>query len=112
MKAPNSRPMNEQLKAILGALTIQSASTFSFAGRSFDSTNFGNQQAMAGYNPQGNPLVVALQSCLYSYCYCQPFRGTLADVPAAASLPRDISDELSQANNGKARWDSGWQILK
>jgi len=112
MKNLNAPPVNEQLKTILRALTIQSAETFSFAGRQFDSASFGSRQAPAGYSPQGNPLVVALQTCLYAHCYCQPFRGNLADAPAAASPPRDISEELSHANNGKARWDSGWQILR
>jgi HopA1 effector protein family len=105
-------PVNEELRSILHALTIHSAGTFSFAGRQFDSTSFGGHLAMTGYNPQGNPLVAALQMCLYAHCYCQPFRGTLADAPVAVNPPRDICDELSHANHGKARWDSGWQILK
>jgi len=62
---------------------------------------------------QENPLVASLRNCLYASCYCKPFPAKNAAVPPAPALPpRDLSAELSAANAGQPRWDTGWQIAR
>jgi len=102
----------DQLTEIVRALEIQSPTNFTFAGKSFDVSTHTYQQSVAGYASTNNPLIAALQMCLYANCYCQPFRGALAATPQQTTPPVDLSQRLSEANVSRARWDSGWQIIR
>jgi hypothetical protein len=102
----------ERLKAIVNAVTISSATTFSFAGRDFNA-NAAPQTVPGMQAAQENPLVATLRNCLYASCYCKPFPAkSLPAGPAAPLPPRDLTAELSAANAGQPRWDTGWQIAR
>lgn len=101
-------PVVGQLRAIVDAVKISSATTFSFDGKTFDA-----QAAQAAPGPQAAqelPLVAALRNCLYANCYCKPFSAKSA--AQAATQPADLTLQLSAANAGQPRWDSGWQIAR
>jgi hypothetical protein len=102
----------ERLKAIVNAVTISSATTFSFAGQNFAAA--AAQQAAPGMHAaQENPVVATLRNCLYASCYCKPFSAKSAQAAAIPPLPsRDLTAELSAANAGQPRWDTGWQIAR
>ena len=108
----NSETTAERLKAIVNAVTISSATNFSFAGQTFDAS--ATQHAIPGMQAAGeNPGMAALRNCLYASCYCKPFPAKTGAAPPAAPLaPWDLTAELSAANAGQPRWDSGWQIAR
>jgi hypothetical protein len=112
MNAIHYETTAERLKAIVSAITISSATKFSFAGQNIDA-NVTRQAAPGMQAAQENPAVTALRDCLYTNCYCKPFPArTVPTVPAAPLPPRDLTAELSAANAGQPRWDTGWQIAR
>jgi hypothetical protein len=108
----HSETTAERVKAIVSAVSISSATSFSFAGQNFDANT--PPQTVPGIQAaQENPLVATLRNCLYTTCYCKPFPAKTATAPPTPSLPpRDLSAELSAANAGQPRWDTGWQIAR
>jgi type III HopA1-like effector protein len=106
-----SAPLTDQLRLIANAVAIASPTRFTFAGRDYDA--LASQPAAGALQTSpGVPLVAALRDCLYARCYCKPFAGV--EPPAAAAPPttRELTLELSAANAGQPRWDSGWQITR
>ena len=112
MKTANAPILMDQLAAISRALSIHSPAAFTFAGREFDAAPYAQQQSVAGYVSPSTPIVAALQSCFYAHCYSVPFDGTLRAIAMPTSIPTDLSAQLSEANAGQPRWDSGWQIIR
>src|SRR3989442_7219735 len=89
----------DELLEILRAITVQSAESFSFAGKDFGplDPSFSLWQVA----PAKNPLVAQLAQQLYNYAYCRKFNGRLAD-DAYNSNPVMADDNfavLSAANN-------------
>jgi len=109
----HSETTAERVKAIVSAVNISSATAFSFAGQNFNA-NAAPQTVPGMQAAQENPLVATLRNCLYASCYCKPFPAKSgAAVPASPVLPpRDLGAELSAANSGRPRWDTGWQIAR
>lgn len=97
-----------ELLRIFRAIEIVSPTSFSFAGRIFGPLD----SALSAWptTPAQDPLLAQLTQQLYSYCYCNRFTGELVDEQFVAPMPADdLMPELSAANLGQERWDSGWQ---
>ena len=89
--------LRARLRDIVAAMKFLSPTAFCFAGHTF-------QQADAG------SAVTQLQEQLYHHCYCHLFRGVLEAEPFQPERQGSLLDELSAANAGRSRWDTGWQI--
>jgi hypothetical protein len=108
-----------ELTRICQAVSIESPTEFSFAGRRAPELNPTKQQLQM-LAPTQNLSIQRLQYLLYLYCYCQRFTGTLPDEPTPQGSPdsllldpsNSLLQELSDANTSRERWDSGWQIYR
>ena len=102
----------EELLEILRAITVQSAESFSFAGKDFGPLD--PSRSLWQVAPAKNPLVAQLAQQLYSHAYCRKFNGRLADdaYDPNTVMADDILAELSSANGGRERWDVGWQVQR
>jgi len=102
----------EELLEILRAITVQSAESFSFAGKDFGPLD--PSRSLWQVAPAKNPLVAQLAQQLYSHAYCRKFNGRLADdaYDPNTVMADDILAELSSANSGRERWDVGWQVQR
>lgn len=101
-----------QLKKIIGATHIVSPAEYSFAGQVTQCA----AAAGAWSQPSGAgqvPLVEYLLQTFYQYCYVQPFNDTLPPLDTAGlSLNESLVTLLSEANNTKERWETGWKIVE
>src|SRR2546422_10377252 len=93
---------------ILRAITVQSAESFSFAGKDFGPLD--PSRSVWQGAPAKNPLVAQLAQQLYSHAYCRKFNGRLADdaYDPNTVMAGDILAELSSAHRGPERWGGGW----
>ncbi len=97
-----------ELTAAIDKFEIHSPVSFSFAGEAEIDTR---GQALAvdwgAQQPANNfePLVMAIQSVLYTRCYAK-WSGPATNVPPDAEFPA----RLSAANTGRERWDRGWVV--
>ena len=113
-----------ELTKICQAVEIASPEEVSFAGRLIPELDPTTQAQLAATQIQlaqsQNPLVPRLQYQLYLYCYCQKFAGTFPEASGThgwynqslQSFSQNLIDELSAANAGRDRWDTGWQIAR
>lgn len=109
----SSASLLDNLRPIVNATAIHSPTLFTFAGKDFDVSVAPLPAAGALQPSPGGPLIAALRDCFYARCYCKPFDGRAVD--AAISPPssmQDLTPDLSAANAGQPRWDSGWQISR
>jgi hypothetical protein len=103
------RALTEEIATIVRAVTIHSATSFSFAGQlvtradALPAPPFGARRG-------SNAVVEQLQASLYNHCFTRRFRGELRDGPTADELADDLMPALSAANASRERWDPGWQI--
>jgi len=115
MSAAQKEAIESELIQILRAVTIVSTQAFAFAGRlvpaaDVPSVGYPAQPGGALGQPEANPLVNALQSHLYQFCYSTSFKnGHTAAITPAAPDPGFLPS-LSAANTSRERWDPGWQI--
>src|SRR5947199_9813549 len=102
----------EELLEILRAITVQSAESFSFAGKDFGPLD--PSLSLWQVAPAKNPLVAQLAQQLYNYAYCRKFTGQLADDTHHSNtvMADDILAELSAANSGSERWAGGWRLQR
>lgn len=108
-----------ELTRICQAVSIESPSEFSFAGRPAPQLEPAIQQLQT-LAPTQNLSIPRLQYLLYLYCYCQRFTGTLANEPIPSNWSDSLLSEesqrliqnLSESNTSRERWDSGWQISR
>lgn len=98
----------DQLEKILGATTILSPMSFSFAGIVMPVA----AASLPTMDAQQNTLVKALQDTLYHHCFCTPFSGTISTEYPSVGADDDLSRELSRANSSQPRWEPGWQVTR
>jgi hypothetical protein len=115
MSAVQAESLQGDLIQILRAVTIVSPQAFAFAGRlvsAADMPSFGYPPRPGGAlgQAEANPLVGALQSHLYQYCYCVSFKNGRTDFTSPISPDPAFVPALSAANTSRERWDPGWQI--
>ncbi|HLY99621.1 MAG TPA: T3SS effector HopA1 family protein [Candidatus Angelobacter sp.] len=110
-----SESIIQTLQAVVSAVNIHSASSFSFAGGApvnVGPNGFGQPKEVPPQTP-AQPLIQALQSTLYSSCYVRPFdpSGSFADLGTLqAAFDPGFHVRLSQANGSRDRWEPGWTI--
>lgn len=95
-------PIETELSAILGAVTIHSPEQFSFAGDP--------PLKVTPLSGEPSPLVRELRDVLYQRCYARPFPD--APAPAAPGADPGFPHRLSAANQSRDRWDPGWRIYE
>jgi hypothetical protein len=111
-----SESIIQTLQAIVSAVNIHSASSFSFAGGApvnVGPSGFGQSKNVGPQTPV-EPLIQALQSTLYSSCYVRPFDGS-SGYPSGIQPLQAASDpgfpaRLSQANCSRDHWEPGWIV--
>jgi hypothetical protein len=99
----------EELFRIIGALVIESPRSFTFAGR----PSSGLSMPLPGLRlaPEMPPVLSELVGQLYQHCYTNRFSGTLnqPELPGQA-LDTEWLEQLSGANQSKARFEDGWHM--
>jgi HopA1 effector protein family len=98
--------LTAELERIFAAIEIAHPQAFAFAGRAMPVT----PPAAPAVGQQPNALVFQLQQTLYQHCYCQRFSGRLPDAPPSSPPDARLLETLRAANQGRERWDVGWQI--
>lgn len=97
----------EKLKKIVEATRIISPAEFSFSGKVFSCPAV---SPAVEPNPAQPPLVLLLQNCFYQYCYVQPFDGNISLETRAVMPNPNLVQRLSEANETREYWETGWQI--
>jgi hypothetical protein len=102
--------MSDDLRNLLRAVLIRSPMEYELAGRTHKVAPFGAGQspAWSAYSAGQPPLVVDLQTCIYDEAYCRPL-GSRTEPPANAV---SLVEQLSAANAGRDRWESGWSLAQ
>jgi hypothetical protein len=87
--------VRREIGRICAAFASDSETSFSFAGRDFETAT----------------PAVQLQQLLYESCYVRPLNGTPPPTPAAPAPPdADFVRRLVEENRGSERSDQGWQV--
>lgn len=102
-----------ELTEIIRAVSILSATSFSFAGAVISQSDPAAQYMQSLY-PSQNQLVTRLQQKIYSACYCQRFTGNAFEEQVNMVHMQDSSflQALSEANSSQERWEVSWQIYQ
>lgn len=101
-----------QLKRIIKATAITSPLEFSFAGQVTRVPAEGAPPSQFNTMPTV-PLVQYLFQCYYQYCYVQPFKDDLPPLETSqVTLNESLIQQLSESNDTKDRWETGWQIAE
>lgn len=103
-----------QLRRIVKATNINSATEFSFAGQvTACPPSGGNGQSSQPAAGAGVPLVEYLLNTFYQYCYVQPFDDKIPALETAYLQQNEtLMQQLSEANDTQDVWESGWQIAE
>lgn len=104
-------PLTSELTLIFQNVIIHSPTSFSFAGQLVANTDSAAQPYLGSY-PAANPLISQLQQHLYQHCFIRKFVGSALREWPAPSEQDNFLQELSQANQSRERWDTGWQIYR
>lgn len=104
--------LTAQLKRIVKATKITSPAEFSFAGQVTQCPP--GPVPPSQFNTQPTvPLVQYLLQTFYQYCYVQPFEDDLPPLETAqVALNDTLAQQLSEANDTRDRWETGWQIAE
>ena len=94
------RPASD-LRELIDAVEIHSATTFSIAAERFDASNATNAPV---------DLAATLAGALYSRKYCRPVQTSLAPVALDPRVARVFVEQLSHANSGIGTWEPGWVV--
>jgi len=104
--------IDEELRPVLEALSIESAAAFTFRDERID-VRPGYMPAIPGFptHPLPDvPLVRELQGVLYGRCYSRnPRTNDSASAPASNDNGAFVA-VLSQRNESRSRWEAGWVI--
>lgn len=102
--------IHDDLRRLLRAVVIRSPMQYELAGRSYSVAPFGAGQSpvWSAWSTGQPPLVIDLQTRIYDEAYCRPL-GTRVDPPMQTA---SIIEQLSAANAGRDRWESGWSLLQ
>lgn len=106
----DANPIHDDLRRLFRAVVIRSPMEYELAGRTHRVAPFGAGQSpmWSAYSSGQPPLVVDLTMRVYDEAYCRPL-GTRIDPPAD---PVSIIEQLSAANAGRDRWESGWSLAQ
>jgi hypothetical protein len=99
---------HDDLRRLLRAVIIRSPIEYELAGRTHKAAPFGAGQSpvWGAYSAGQPPLVIDLQTKIYDEAYCRPL-GSRIEPPASSA---SLLEELSAANAGRDRWESGWTL--
>jgi len=102
--------MHDDLRLVLRAVVIHSPMEYELNGRRHRVAPFGAGQSptWSAYSVGQPPLVIDLQTRIYDEAYCRPL-GTRTEPPLNVT---SILEELSAANAGRDRWESGWSLTQ
>lgn len=89
------------LRELIEAVEIHSASAFSIAAERFDASPSTRGAA---------DVASSIASALYSRKYCRPTHTSLTPVMADPRVARAFVDQLSHANSGTGTWEFGWRV--
>ncbi|HUC85357.1 MAG TPA: T3SS effector HopA1 family protein [Candidatus Acidoferrales bacterium] len=111
--APNlGVPIQAELQRILETLVIESPVAFTFGGRRIQVDGATRLELPYVAPAAQNPLIAALQLQFYQHCYARRFADAIADPTPSADAGKDLTADLAQANAGRERWETGWQIAQ
>jgi hypothetical protein len=108
---PFAPQIEERLRALFRAIKILSPAEFSLAGRRFPAGQAAPPPGQAAPLP-GAGLITAMQSQIYAHAYCRRFTGALDAEPTAQPPADEFLEELMRANQGRERWEDGWQVYQ
>jgi hypothetical protein len=96
-----------ELRQVIGAVTIRSATSFSVGG---DTLDLPPGVPGDGFDGGSATLLTArLAEVLYRRLYCRPDRGR-AVAPSGHRAVRSFVERLSEANSGRGTWEPGWVV--
>ena len=106
----DANPIHDDLRRLFRAVVIRSPMEYELAGRTHRVAPFGAGQSpmWSAYSSGQPPLVVDLTMRVYDEAYCRPL-GTRVDPQPD---PASIIEQLSAANAGRDRWESGWSLAQ
>lgn len=106
----DANPIHDDLRRLFRAVVIRSPMEYELAGRTHRVAPFGAGQSpmWSAYSSGQPPLVVDLTMRIYDEAYCRPL-GTRID---PSTEPVSIIEQLSAANAGRDRWESGWSLAQ
>jgi hypothetical protein len=107
-----TRNYKQEIAQIMAELEIASPSLVVLAGKSV--TVEERSATAASSLSQNPPIVTQIQNALYHYCYCRRLtrQSIHSDQPVISAPSAAFVTQLSQANQGSSRWDSGWQVRR
>jgi hypothetical protein len=94
------RPASD-LRELIDAVEIHSATAFSIAAERFDASNTKDAPV---------DLASTLANALYSRKYCRPIKTSVSPVALDPRVARVFVEQLSHANSGSGTWESGWVL--
>lgn len=106
-----AEPLVLELTRIFQNVTIHSPSSFSFAGQLVSNPEPAAQPFLGTSTPT-NPLISQLQQQLYQHCFIQRFVGSSRSEWPTVVQEDNFLQALSDANQSRDRWDTGWQIYR
>jgi hypothetical protein len=98
----------DELRRLLRAVIIHSPLDYELDGRRHRVAPFGagRSQTWSAHSTGQPPLVSDLEMRIYEAAYCRPL-GSLTEPPETSV---SMLEELSAANAGRDRWETGWSL--